>query len=307
MFKKPVLPQLFNIVRWAPCYAALAYSGGLNAKVLVDADFEVNSLTSYGWIGSGNFPSISGSGEPTCLGKKSMKVALDRYNSIVPYRTEATGIKLGSGDQYLSYGETYWLRFSIYLPSNWKQEEEKFGEILMQMHGSHDYQLGEQGRHPNVALVVNQNRYLVEIKSDPRQVTQTGNYETNAAINLDQIAPGKWTTFVFNFKVSYNNDGFLTVWQDGSKHSYNGPVFYNDKRGPTLRFGNYKPSWNPVSSRESGTGISSRLHYFDELLITDGQASYSDLNVRCTGEAAINDGGTRGESDPLPPNRIGIK
>lgn len=262
--------------------------GGLSAYAFADlvASFEtVKSIQDYGWLASGNAPAIGSSSKPSCRGQKAMEVFLDRNSSKVPYRTEATALRV-DGSRFLKFGKSYWMRFSVFLPADWRADTTKFGDVVMQMQGTRDRSLGEGTLHPNVALMADGNQFKVEIKSDAKQVTKVNQYAIVRGMTLGNISPGKWTTFVVNFKVSYKSDGFFHIWQDGKKYAYNGPVFFNDLVGPSLRLGLYKPSWRPTATRESGINITKRLFYTDEVLVTGGGASYGALAIGCGAEVS---------------------
>jgi hypothetical protein len=87
---------------------------------------------------------------------------------------------------------------------------------------------------------------------------------------------GKWTQWVLHIKWSYQEDGFLTLWKDGTVvlDLPNYPNTYNDKYGPYFKFGIYKWAWKHQQNR---VGMPPRVIYYDDLYIGNDGASYDDV------------------------------
>ena len=80
---------------------------------------------------------------------------------------------------------------------------------------------------------------------------------------------------MFHVKWSHKSDGLLEVWKDGKLVvRKTGPNTYNDKRGPFLKMGIYKPQWK---SKPELSKVTKRVIYFDEVRVGDASASYEDV------------------------------
>ncbi|MBK8970422.1 MAG: heparin lyase I family protein [Hahellaceae bacterium] len=264
------------------------------AGVLLDADFESGTYKDLNWNVSGNAPVVTNSGVTACSGKYVMRVDLNRYTSNTSYRTEVGNILFGNNERNLDLFKTYWMSLAIYLPSDWKDDPNE--DILFQLHDQPDS--GEPWKHPAMALKTSDDRWKVSILADSRSISDGSNYSTSASMDLGALKRGSWTTIVMQTRISYKSDGFLNVWVNGNLKSYSGPIGFNDKLGPYIKIGNYKPAWQPGIDWGINSGVSTRRHYVDEVRVGDSAATVSSMTPNCGGGAE--------SLDPAPPYNISV-
>lgn len=263
-----------------------------NAALLLKADMEVSGIASYAWERSGNAP-IIGSHGISCDGTKSMRVDLDYYNSPTNFRTEVTNIKF-EGDEHFQFGRTYWLGFALYIPSS-PGLDSQYGEILMQFQAPPDS--GETWRHPPVALIVDKGKFVLSINADNRSITPYGKYQTIKNIPVGDATTNQWINVAMQFKVSYGSDGFVHTWINGKKTEYFGPMTFNDKIGPYLKLGTYKPGWKDGALWAGKPIKSTRKHFVDSLKIGNATSSLSEVSTTCTTNLL----------EPNPPSNVLLK
>ncbi|GEM_PF-705195 len=269
-----------------------------DAAALVKSGFETGEFESYGWRKSGNVPQIVRS--PVCRGKYAISFPLDRHKDKTSFRTELALAGNEAGIlKNLKYDEDYWLGISIFLPPSWKPDE-KSTDILAQLHGVPDKNLGEVYRNPMFNFFVRGDEWFFITKRDSRPVTATDQadmkYEEYGYRSLGKIVKGEWTSFVFQFRLSYREgEGRINVWKNGKKivDNYRKGVGYNDQKGPYWKIGNYKPGWKPGHGE---TAVTRRIHYADEVAVAMGPDRYDDVAPRCSGSSSP-------PQDPLPPSR----
>ena len=116
--------------------AAIPAASAADMSLWFHGDFNVENFKQYESYGtsshmrlgaSGNSPTIST--EKSRTGAKSARIYLNRKTSGTSYRTEATAIGSKSS---LQFRKTYWIAFSIYVPSNWAISSTH--DVLFQMH-----------------------------------------------------------------------------------------------------------------------------------------------------------------------------
>ncbi len=254
---------------------------------LVKSGFETGEFESFGWRKSGNMPQIVRAPEPVCRGKFAIKFPLDRNRDETSFRTELALVGNEAGAlKNLKYGEDYWLGISIFLPSNWKPDEKSI-DIMAQLHGVPDTDLGEIYRNPMFNFYVRGDEWFFITKRDSRIVTAKSQadmkYEEYGFRSLGKIETGTWTSFVFQLRLSYREgEGRINVWKNGEKivNNYKKGVGFNDKTGPYWKIGNYKPAWKPG---HEPTAVSRRVHYVDEVAVAMGPERFSDVASSCGG------------------------
>ncbi|MGB7442968.1 MAG: heparin lyase I family protein, partial [Coleofasciculaceae cyanobacterium] len=170
-----------------------------------------------------------------------------------------------------------WYGFKTFLPSDW-QADPSF-EIVTQWHAYPDFDLGEDWRSPPLNLLLRDNKWQIDSRWDPKQVTENNNPEPEGGKETlwqGSYETGKWTDWVFHIDWSYQSDGLIEVWKDNQLVLENqGPNTYNDENGVYFKTGIYKPDWkyNPDKS-----ATSTRTLYIDEVRIADGSADYSTVD-----------------------------
>ena len=279
-----------------------------NREGMIEETFESGDYTASGFNAAGAPPVVTADSHPVFEGSRSLQIFLDRDDraaSPSPYRREIKLVNKNAGIfRNLKYGEEYWVGFAVYLADDYQMPGTS--DILFQLHDVPDHHLGESYKNPNLTLRVYgrtrdskrkhlEHQWVVTIKGDHREFTPTGNkryYPTSLAIPVGPAAAdvGRWVTWVFHFKVTWNPDGFVRVWKDGELvlEKYDVRTAFNDKVGPYLNLGSYKPDWkrpgdsknpnityqgNPFAAGEAP----SRLSYLDAFRIAIGPDRYQDV------------------------------
>lgn len=207
---------------------------------------------------------------PTRAGKHAVKFTLKKGDPEVARKPRA---ELRKGT--VPANSERWYGFSNYLPKDWVNDPSY--EITAQFPSKPDSSL-EDGRSPALTLAVYEDKWRVSNRWDPKQITKNRNPRPEGGSkgwSLGEIEKGKWTDWVFHVKWSSQSDGLLEVWKDGKLVvRKTGPNTYNDKRGPYLKLGIYKPQWEDKPELSRAT---KRVIYFDEVRIGDASASYKDV------------------------------
>lgn len=268
----------------------LFLSSSVFGEVLSTAGFENGDFISDGWgvSGSKNI-SIKSKPSPVCSGDFSAEFSLNTKYSM-PYRTELTGGRYKN----FKVGSEYWIGFAIYIPNDWKVDKSRASdEVVWQLHGSPDKNLGEGYRNPSMSLKIHENSWVLRrgwcAKNSQAKVC---NNVTSEHKTIGKLETGKWTNFVLHFKLSYKNDGLIELWQDDkSPIKLSGPNSYNDAKDPYMKFGLYKSSWKDPA-RQKASGFSSRKLYFDSLVVGNKSESRQSVVPKC------------GKLSNLSPNKL---
>ena len=194
--------------------------GGRSGKVTRCSSFQ-----------SEDFSSVPGGGVPRCEGVPSYQ-----------------------GSHYISFGRTYVLRTSYYLPPNY-QIDLKQPELSLQLH-----QPDVDGRgRPPIQQTFRDGKVIWEIKwsgvagyhGDPYDPPQPGSTDYYTVANLNDII-GKWVDLEITYKPAFDNTGILIVKMNGQTviDRQNQPNNYNMKEGAGYwkLFGWYKWFWKSQAS-----------------------------------------------------------
>lgn len=246
----------------------------VSAQKFVD-DFESGSIQSdWKYNDSGVTPNIYSkiTTSPVCNGSYALK---SEAHYPPDYRTELKLVKNYFGE--LQFNKEYWIGVAIYLPSDYEQDG-KLAEILFQTHHRPDVDLGEpKGGNPPFTLKTREGQWVITGKTKSEKLCGR---ECNKTVIRESVSPYKtntWTEFVFNVKFTHTNSGFLKAWKDNELVlNYNGPIGYNDERGPWIIMGVYKSSWKYGKSI-----INKRIVYHDDFRIMEGSGSPSDVAPKC--------------------------
>ena len=258
------------------------------SQLLVFADMEVNEFTDYlepaspYWLPirrHNNSPLITSTHARS--GSRSLRIYLNRLTSTTNFRSQFNPIGAAKADGHeisMQFGKTYWIGFSLYIPSDWEANS-TLGELLWQIHDRPlDYSyakqpivagyvdaIGRYGEVNNWNIVV---RYVLENEEvDPVGTVRTS-FRDNAQSVLDDV--GKWTDWVIEYRpdwrpLSEGGIGVTRIWRDGLKVvDYIGPNAYNQVRGPYLSLGCYKWDWK----RDYADSVTERTYYYDELRVS---------------------------------------
>jgi hypothetical protein len=152
------------------------------------------------------------------------------------------------------------------------------GELYIQWHDRPDWKLGETWRNPPLALSIVNDKISITSKWDSKPVTVAPQYEGSKAWDIGSVQKGVWEDFVFHVKWSYQSNGFIEVWRNGTKViQYAGPIGYNDQAGPFVWIGMYKYHG---TSPFAGSNSTKRVVYIDEFRIGNEKATYNDVVPR---------------------------
>lgn len=189
---------------------------------------------------------------PAFRGVKSARFEIREDQPLVASgkRSEVTIIKGSLG----KITNNAWYSFAVYFPSaGYEYDDER--EVINQW-----YQSGS----PATSLRTRRDRILLETGNAPEMKKQ---------FDLGPIAKNRWHTFVFHFIHSYNSDGLIEVWQNGTKKlTYKGGNMYNDVL-PKWKVGLYKSAFKYGTS-----AVSRRIIYFDNIKVGNETATYNTMD-----------------------------
>ncbi len=164
-------------------------------------------------------------------------------------------------------GSAYWYGISILLPKRWKEDTK--GEVLVQWFARRDKELGEKGRSPALAIRTKGKKWYVTQRWDHRPLTPH-NSGKKGTLFSSPFQRGVWTDWAFFVRWSHQEDGEVRVYMNQKLVAQRrGPSTYNDRRGPIMKFGIYKPPWN---TPQTPSAVSFREAYFDEVYAARGEA-----------------------------------
>lgn len=151
-------------------------------------------------------------------------------------------------------------KFSTFVDASYKTDPSY--EVIAQWWNRPDP--GEEKTIPPLGLVIENDRFRVGNRSDANPVTPNRGGERDRW-DLGPITKGKWIDWTFHVKWSYKSDGLLEVWKDGKLVIKKiGPNTYNNRIGPLMKIGIYKPQWKENSARSVTT---ERVIYFDAVQV----------------------------------------
>jgi hypothetical protein len=109
--------------------------------------------------------------------------------------------------------------------------------------------MGETGRPAPLQLSVVDDRFEITTAGD-RRVRPPGRGAAASPLAGRQVigraplAAGRWLTWVFYVRWSFDGDGIVQAWLDGEPVADDrGPNTHNDLIGPYMKAGAYAPDW----------------------------------------------------------------
>ena len=189
-------------------------------------------------------------------GSGSLKVELRKADTPNGHRSEL-------GMEPSSKNANGWYAFALYFPTEYISDVME--ESIVQWHAQPDMP-GEVNGSAPVFLGVLANRYILELRTDPKKTTIQGDWTYNR-IDLGPIDKSKWTDWVFHIKWAYDNTGVLEVWKNKNKvvSRINLPNSFNDDTYPYFKIGIYRYNWDKMPNNP----IASRTIYVDEVKIAN--------------------------------------
>ncbi|KKK77280.1 hypothetical protein LCGC14_2855200, partial [marine sediment metagenome] len=216
----------------------------------------------------GNMPEVTA---------KGLKFHLSRdiytEEGYFPYRTMA---RIGYGPSRgweVKLGIEHWIGFSVYLEGPWLIDN--LTEVIFQVKGLPDVELGEQIQPLNPILPIRIKETYIDVisRGDSRPLTIKP-YENEELYNIGEYVVDEWMHFVIHYLPSYT-DGLLQMWlNDRPVVGQTGPNCFNDKRGPALDFGIYKPHWR-TGKTGGNDSIRERTLYIKNINIAIGSEGYN--------------------------------
>lgn len=156
-------------------------------------------------------------------------------------RCEAV-VKDSNGRPYVSepFGVSRVYRLGLLLPAPWRADS-KSKETLWQFHGKED--AGEARRGPVLQLYTFKDVWRLE-----QRTSKTSLQKSNDSLPVRLWGGLIQTNRVISWRVevrwAWDDTGYLRCFKDDEKVvDETGPNCYNDREGPYLKFGIYKPSW----------------------------------------------------------------
>ena len=165
-----------------------------------------------------------------------------------------------------------WYAFALHFPPEYISDSME--ESIVQWHAQPDMP-GEVNGSAPVFLGVVDNKYILELRTDPKKTTIQGDW-TYKRIDLGPIDIGKWADWVFHIKWAYDNTGILEIWKNKVKviSRINLPNSFNDATYPYFKIGIYRYGWSTMPENP----IKVRTVYVDEVKIGDGTANLEKMS-----------------------------
>jgi hypothetical protein len=218
--------------------------------------------------------SHSRSGEKSIMFHNKYLPSKEGYRNELQVKSDKTNCEeLGSACN-LEIGKEYWIGFSVYIPTDYLCDgcsDFSFAEEhLLQIHGRPDNNfstcdLGEEYRNPLMTLTIRHDNWIAFIRGDSKQVTEYQNYDKETVHTIGKWVndKGKWTDWVYHFKLSSEDDGWTEIYKNGELVVKNlGANAFNDCYWPGVQLGIYKYSWS-----QNPTNTDTRTVYFDDIYI----------------------------------------
>jgi len=132
-----------------------------------------------------------------------------------------------------------WYGISLYIPSDFPELERNC--VVMQWHGEHDKR--EASRSPVLALRVVGDTLYINSRSSKKRIQTNNRGPQVEHFRMQNFPRDEWIDFVVKAVWSHKSKGTLNMWLNGNQIiSYEGPIGYNDRKGPYFKFGLYKHS-----------------------------------------------------------------
>jgi hypothetical protein len=156
-----------------------------------------------------------------------------------------------------------WYKFNTYFSYDYGIDS--IPESIAQWHEIPDWNLGETWRSPPISLQTKNGFWYVVVLWASEKVNSNKSISGQKIFKIGKVETGSWEEWVFRIKFSYQNKGRIQLWRKGKLVlDYNGPNYYNDKKGPFFKMGIYKWEWNGNSIKRL---VNKRVLYIDDIII----------------------------------------
>ncbi|MCX2742218.1 polysaccharide lyase, partial [Pontibacter anaerobius] len=166
-----------------------------------------------------------------------------------------------------------WYSFAAYFPADGYARDSK-PEIISQWHQYPDQHLGEGWTSPPTSLLVQDDKFILDVRYDASQVSSGYLLDTQKLFDLGAVSKDSWHEFVFHIVHSYGSDGLIEVWRNGTKVlEHRGGNMLNNVKLPHWKVGVYKWLWNGTGT----TDTNRRVLYLDNVRVGGAAATLADM------------------------------
>jgi len=274
-----------DIVKFALtiCCCLFGFVTPVTADLILEENFQLGYLDKYpenstGLVAHACEVGLNGvSVQPNISrdGNYALRSYLEKNNELCPNNPgpDKKGVRaeIATFKKPITYGQTYWLGFSIYISSDWVIENNEWGsDYVMQLKSR------SSERDAILSLRISQSNWKL-VTSYENNNTYT-NWTGPKSSMLDN--KGKWTDFVFKVKPSLTRgNASLTVWENSVKvfSKTNMSIGYPGDEDMYFKFGLYKPTM-----RTKYTNITSHTAYYDQIRIGNANSNLEEVSPRGT-------------------------
>lgn len=231
---------------------------------LFESTFETATDLSKWYLESPTPSSITRVTSPAKYGSYAAKVVLNKTDPDIwdSKRAEMTY----NAEKYGPAKSERWYGMSLFLPTSFIADPCE--EILFQWRGVSKVSLdGYSMSNPPLSMLTRNGRWLLNIKHTDKFTT----------IDLGPYVTNEWTDWVMHINWSYESDGLLQIWKNGSLVlDRKGPNTFKDKVGNYFKMGIYKYGWKEGYT----SNTTQRTVYYDEVKVGNETSSYSHVAPR---------------------------
>jgi hypothetical protein len=205
--------------------------------------------------------------DPAGSAHKVFRFELNRTDPIV-YGSKRSELAMAPVSPHAEY--TY--RFKVYLPADYQNDATPEG--IAQWHDKPDLNLGEHYKIPALSIETLNGHFRVKGVWDSKALTPGEDPGKGGGTYMADLGPyrkAQWNHFTVHIKWSYQNDGFVEVFEnDKLVFKRTGPTYYNDQIGPYMKVGIYKWDWK---ERPQFSHVDKRVVYINDISEDEGNAA----------------------------------
>ena len=170
------------------------------------------------------------------------------------FRTELAGQEPGL-TRHIIFGTHYRARFLLHTPPDWQADNKH--EIVWQLHRVPDPKERGKPGQPLASLRISGTRFVMNLCYSSATVSfLKKDMECTSSAQFGDLAPNRAYAFELDYRLTRGTleQGHLGVTLDGQRvYAYQGPVGYDDRVGPYMKFGIYKAPWRPKHNQLTST------------------------------------------------------